>query len=64
MARKPKQAPLVEEVLSQKEVKTEFVVTEKIEGSINNKKYSANVGDKVQFDKFEAYVFKNHIKEA
>lgn len=63
MARKPKQAlPLLEEV-SQEGAKS-FIVTEKIDGSINNKKYSANVGDKVQFDKFEAYVFKNHIKEA
>lgn len=60
MARKPKQAPI--------EVKTpvidkEFEVIKKLRGNINNKSYSAEVGDKVMFNDFEATVFKHLIKE-
>lgn len=60
MARKPKQAPI--------EVKTpvlgrEFTVIKRLRGNINNKSYSAEVGDKVMFNDFEASVFKHFIKE-
>ena len=60
MARKPKQAPI--------EVKTpvqgkEYTVIQKLRGNINHKSYSAEVGEKVMFNDFEASVFKQFIKE-
>ena len=40
-----------------------FIVTQKLRGSINGKEYSHEVGEKIQFNQFEASVFKNFIKE-
>ena len=59
MARKPKQTPLAEEVQVR-----EFIVTKDLTGSINKKKYSAKAGEKVMFDKSEAILFRDFIKEA
>lgn len=40
-----------------------FYVTKKLRGNINNKEYSAEAGEEIEFDSFEADVFKNFIKE-
>lgn len=40
-----------------------YYVAKKLRGNINNKEYSAEVGDEIEFDSFEADVFKNFIKE-
>ena len=70
MARKPKgQAPLAEdqvkvEIKEQLEFKFSYIVTKDLEGSINHKKYSAKAGEKVMFDKSEALLFRDYIKEA
>jgi hypothetical protein len=60
MARKPKQAPIE---VKTPELEKEFTVIKKLRGNINNKSYSAEVGEKVMFNEFEASVFKNLIKE-
>ena len=70
MARKPKQTPLAEdqevkvEIKEQLDFKFSYIVTKDIEGSINYKKYSAKAGEKVMFDKSEALLFRDFIKEA
>ena len=61
MARKPKQAPI--EVKTPVQDKKEFSVIKRLRGNINNKSYSAEVGEKVMFNDFEALVFKHFIKE-
>ena len=60
MARKPKQAPIE---VKTPELEREFTVIKKLRGNINNKSYSAEVGEKVMFNDFEASVFKHFIKE-
>lgn len=60
MARKPKQAPMEEK--AQVLDKT-YSVTKKLSGNINGKPYSAEVGEKVMFNDFEALIFKHYIKE-
>lgn len=69
MARKPKQTPLAEdqakvEIKEQLEFKFSYIITKDLEGSINHKKYSAKAGEKVMFDKSEALLFRDYIKEA
>ena len=58
MARKPKQAPIEEKALDKA-----YSVVKKLTGNINGKPYSAEVGEKVMFNDFEASVFKQFIKE-
>lgn len=61
MARKPKQEAPIE--VKAPALDKEFTVIKKLRGNINNKSYSAEVGEKVMFNDFEASVFKNLIKE-
>ena len=60
MARKPRIEKQPE--VAQKQT-TSFIVTGKLRGNINNKKYSHEVGDKIELNDFEASVFKAYIKE-
>lgn len=69
MARKPRQTPLAEdqvkvEIKEQLEFKFSYIIAKDLEGSINHKKYSAKAGEKVMFDKSEALLFRDYIKEA
>ena len=66
MARKAKTVKHNDTELAQVPTATlsSFIVTKKLRGNINNKEFSHEVGEKVEFDKFEASVFKNFIKEA
>ena len=49
--------------LAQVPTTVSFSVIKKLRGNINNKVYSHEVGEKVEFNQFEATVFKNFIKE-
>ena len=62
MARKPK-TEKNEVIETPKKLTTSFIVTEKLRGNINNKKFSHEVGDKIELNDFEASVFKAYIKE-
>lgn len=59
MARKKKEQT-IEEIVEQS---PSYEVIKQIRGSINRDSYSFEVGQTVYFNKFEAYVFKDHIKE-